>query len=155
VSTGREGRLARPRAPLAVLGAIALGGAAGTCARAALGLALPASTSSFPWAILVVNLSGSLLLGLVMVLVLERFSATRLIRPLLATGLCGAYTTFSSFVTEIDLLVRAGRPALAAAYLVASVVGGLAAVVVGTSAGRRLPLGRLPLVRRRPERPDG
>jgi CrcB protein len=145
-------KVSRPRVPLAVMGAIAVGGAAGTCGRAAVALALPAPTSAFPWATFVVNLSGSFVLGVVMVLVLERFSATRLVRPLLATGLCGAFTTFSSLVTQVDLLVRAGRAGLGAIYLIVSTCGGIAAVLAGSATGRRMPLGRLPLIRRTPER---
>jgi CrcB protein len=83
-----------------------------------------------------VNVAGSLLLGFIAVTALERLGPTRYFRPLLATGFCGGLTTFSTFVVEMDLLVRAGRPGTAALYLGASVAGGLAAVRIGAVLAR-------------------
>jgi CrcB protein len=94
--------------------------------RAWLAQALPASTNGFPWATLAVNVAGCAVLGLVVVLS-ERALPSRYLRPLLGTGFCGGLTTFSTFAVETDLLVRAGRLATAATYLVASVLIGLAA----------------------------
>ncbi len=115
---------------------VAMGGAAGTLLRVAVGRALPAGTNGFPWATLIVNVAGSLLLGFIAVTALERLGPTRYFRPLLATGFCGGLTTFSTFVVEMDLLVRAGRPGTAALYLGASVAGGLAAVRIGAVLAR-------------------
>jgi fluoride exporter len=114
-----------------VLAVIAVGGAAGTLARAAVAYGLPAPAHAFPWATLIVNLVGSLAVGLVVVAALERVAPSRYFRPLLATGFCGGLTTFSTFAVETDLLVKADRFGIAAAYVVVSVVGGLVAVRIG------------------------
>lgn len=115
---------------------VATGGAAGTLLRVAVGRALPAGADAFPWATLIVNVAGSLLLGFIAVTALERLGPTRYFRPLLGTGFCGGLTTFSTFVVEMDLLVRAGRPGTAALYLSASVIGGLAAARLGVVLAR-------------------
>jgi CrcB protein len=115
----------RPRFSPGVLAAIAVGGAAGTLLRAALGRALPAGTNGFPWDTLIVNLSGSLLIGFIVVTALERVGPSRYFRPLLGTGFCGGLTTFSTFAVEADLLIRAGRVATAALYVAVSLVAGL------------------------------
>lgn len=122
-----------------ILAAIALGGSLGACARAGLGVAFPEHAHRFPWTTFAVNLSGSLVLGVVLVLVLERSRPTQYLRPFLATGFIGAYTTFSTFVVGVDQLVRAGEVGMAAAYLLGSLGGGLAAAWLGVAAGRLLP----------------
>lgn len=137
----RSGRTARRRGRhgVGVLAAIALGGVLGACARAGLGVAFPERARRFPWTTLAVNLSGSLVLGLALVVLLERSRPGRYLRPFLATGFLGAYTTFSTFVVAVDQLVRVGELAMAAVYLVASLAGGLAAAWLGVSAARSLP----------------
>lgn len=120
--------------------AVALGGALGAPARYGLAELVPAATGGFPWATFVTNVTGSFALGLVLALVLERFRSIRYLRPFVATGFLGAYTTYSTFAVEIDLLVRDGRGALALAYVAASLVAGLAAVGAGIWTGRALPL---------------
>jgi fluoride exporter len=121
----------RARLHPGVLMAIALGGAAGTLGRAAVAYALPAASEAFPWATLMVNLIGSLVVGLVVVAALERVAPSRYFRPLLGTGLCGGLTTFSTFAVEADLLIKNGRAGTAALYVVVSVVGGVAAARIG------------------------
>jgi len=121
----------RPRFQPGVLAVIAVGGAAGTLGRAALAYALPPSAHGFPWSTFIANVVGSLALGLIVVAALERVAPSRYFRPLLATGLCGGLTTFSTFVVETDLLVKNGHAGTAAAYVVASVVAALAVVRVG------------------------
>jgi CrcB protein len=112
-----------------LIAVIAVGGAAGTVARAAVEQALPAG-GGFPWGTFAVNATGSLVLGLA-VATLESAAPSRYFRPLIATGLCGGFTTFSTFAVEIDSLIRAARGGLAVAYAVASVAAGLLAVWVG------------------------
>lgn len=133
-------RWARARLPADVLAAVAAGGALGAPARYGVGRLLPAGP--FPWATFAVNATGSFALGFVLVLFLERFPPSRRVRPFVATGVLGAFTTYSSFAVETDLLVRAGRPALAATYAVATIVAGLVAVRVGMAVGRIVPTGR-------------
>jgi CrcB protein len=121
-----------------VLAAVAVGGAVGTVLRAAVTQALPASARGFPWATLIVNLTGCALVGFVIVTALERVARGRYLRPLIGTGFCGGLTTFSTFVVEVDLLVRARHLATATLYVVTSLVGGLiatrAAVVLARAA---------------------
>ena len=125
-----------PRFPAGLLATIAVGGAAGTVPRAAIDRALPFNGSEFPWATLVVNTAGSLIIGLVVVAALERAAPTRYLRPLLATGFCGGLTTFSTFAVETDRLVKAGRAGIAVAYAISSVAAGLVAVAAGAGLAR-------------------
>lgn len=138
----RRGR-ARPgprRAPTArrvdVYAAVASGGALGGPARYGVGLLLPGGGSAFPWATFAVNVSGCFLLGVLLVLLAERFPPNRYARPFLGTGFLGAYTTFSTFAVETDLLVRAGRVGLATAYALGSALAGLLAAWLGVAVGR-------------------
>lgn len=118
------------------MGAIGLGGAAGTLIRAAIAQALPSRSASFPWATLIVNVSGSVVLGFVIVVALERAAPSRYLRPLLGTGFCGGLTTFSTFAVETDSLVRAGRAGVAVVYVLASTAAGLLGVWGGARLAR-------------------
>ncbi|MCW2572144.1 MAG: CrcB family protein, partial [Frankiales bacterium] len=119
-----------PLVPLLVL--VAAGGALGSIARYAIGVALPYGRSDLPVATLLINVSGALLLGL---LVATRPHA-RWMRPFLGTGVLGGFTTFSTFALETDRLL--GRaPAVAAAYVVLSLALGLGAAAAGLRLGRR------------------
>ena len=114
------------------MAAIAGGGALGTLARYGMERALVADTAGFPWATLTVNVIGSFVLGFVVTLIATRWPGDRWLRPLVAVGFCGGFTTFSTFAVEIDQRVRYGHAATAAAYLAASLVFGLAAAVAGS-----------------------
>jgi CrcB protein len=123
----------RPAAmPWDVVLAVAVGGVVGAELRYALSEALPHSASQFPWSTVITNASGSLLLGMLMVLLLELTSAHRLLRPFLGVGVLGGYTTFSTFALDVDRLVIAHRPITAAQYVLITVVGCAAAVWAGT-----------------------
>jgi CrcB protein len=121
-----------------VLVAIAAGGALGTLARYAVARIFVPVPGTWPWSTFVVNVVGSLLLGFAVQLVLDRWPASTHVRPFVAVGCIGAFTTFSTVMVDTDLLVRDGDAALAAGYVVASVVAGLAAVLVGIVFARRL-----------------
>ena len=120
----------------AVLGAIALGGALGAPARYGVAQLVRVGADGFPWATFWTNVSGSFALGFVLVLILERFPPTVYLRPLIATGFLGAYTTYSTFAVESDLLVKDSHPVVAAGYAAASLVAGFAAVWVGITVAR-------------------
>jgi fluoride exporter len=124
------------RAEPPVLAAIALGGALGAPARYGLAQLVRVAPGSFPWATFITNVSGSFALGLVLALVIERFPPTRYLRPFVATGFLGAYTTYSTFAVETDLLVKDGHATLALAYAVASLACGLVAAAAGLRAAR-------------------
>jgi CrcB protein len=129
----------RKRFPVGLLGVVAAGGAAGTLLRAWLAYVWPPPASGFPWATLVVNLVGSLVLGFVVIAALERAAPSRYVRPLIGTGFCGGLTTFSTFAVEMELLVRAEHFGTAVLYLVATLGPGLFLARVGTLLARVLP----------------
>jgi CrcB protein len=118
--------------------AIGLGGALGTLARYLLGATLTTAPGHFPATTLLINLSGSLAIGFLVPLtdtVSARFVLTR---PFLVVGFLGGWTTYSTLAMEAVLLGRGDHVGLAAAYLAASLVGGLALVTLGAAAGRRV-----------------
>ncbi len=130
--------MARRRNDPAVLAAVALGGALGAPARYGMAQALPAGAGSFPWATFVTNLTGSLALGVVVVVVARRFPADRFLKPFVATGFLGAYTTYSTFAVETVILGRDGDVALACTYALASLIVGVGAAAAGIALGRRI-----------------
>jgi fluoride exporter len=130
-----------------VLAAIAAGGVLGAEARFGISLALPYRAGGWPWATLLINASGCLLIGVLMVAVTEPTRAHRLLRPFLGVGLLGGYTTFSAYSVELVQLLGAGRPGPALAYLVLTPVAALGAVWVGATGTRALR--RTPSVPRR------
>jgi len=121
-----------------ILLVIALGGALGAAARYGLAQVLPHSPGEFPWSTLVANVAGCLAIGVLMVVVVERLSASRLVSPFLGTGVLGGFTTFSTYAVDARALLASGRPAMAASYLLGTLVLGLLAVVVGLRATERL-----------------
>lgn len=124
------------RAELVVVVALGLGGVLGALARYGISLALPTETGRFPWGTFLVNMSGSAALGFLLILLIEQFPRGHLARPVLGTGVLGAYTTFSTYAVEAVLLVRAGHVATALAYVLTTVVGGLIAVWSGMTGAR-------------------
>lgn len=108
-----------------MLGAIALGGALGTAARYGVAQLFPTRPGSFPWSTLWTNLSGSFALGVVVAIVLQRFPPSRYVRPFVAVGFLGAYTTYSTFVAETVVLVRDGEALVAVIYAALSLIAGL------------------------------
>lgn len=108
---------------------VALGGAFGAVLRWAAGRWLPGTR--FPWSTLVVNVVGSLLLGVVVA------AADGWPRTLLGTGLAGALTTYSAFALETVLLERQGRRAAAVLNMVASLALGILAFAIGWWIGSR------------------
>lgn len=128
--------LLRSRRNRAMVLSLACGGALGAVARQAVASAMPLAGGQFPWGTVTVNVSGSFALGLLLVLLLEQFPRARLARPVLGTGFLGAYTTFSTFMVDAVLLVHDGKPATAAAYVLASLLAGLLAVWLGMATAR-------------------
>ena len=124
-----------PRLRWDVMAVILAGGCAGGAARYGLDVTWPAGAGAFPWTIFAINTSGAFVLALVVV-----FAAgvvpSRYLRPLVGTGFCGAFTTFSSIVVTVDELVAHGHPGVAVAYLAGSTAAGLAAAWLGLVAGR-------------------
>ncbi|MFG2135948.1 fluoride efflux transporter FluC [Streptomyces sp. NPDC048650] len=111
-----------------VIGAVAAGGGIGAAARYGASLIWPTAPGAFPWTTLAVNVLGCALMGVLMVLIAERWSAHRLVRPFLGTGVLGGFTTFSTYAVDVQRLVDARRAALAAACLAGTLFAALAAV---------------------------
>lgn len=113
---------------------IALGGAAGSVARALVAMSLPAR---FPWATLLVNVTGSLLIGWIMARLgpIEGDTAASL-RNLLTTGFCGGFTTFSTFSWQTLEQMQKGQWGAAAANVLLSVTLCLVSVWLGFRLGR-------------------
>lgn len=118
------------------MAAIAVGGALGTLARYVLERAMVPAPTGFPWATFAANVVGSFILAVVVTLALERWPGDRVLRPLVAVGFCGGFTTFSTFAVEVDQRVRAGHTGVAAVYTAASLLAGVAAVLAGAALGR-------------------
>ena len=125
-----------------VLAAIALGGALGGPARYGVAQVIHVAPNTFPWATFWTNISGSFALGLLLALILERFPPSRYLRPFVATGFLGAYTTYSTFAVETDLLIKNGHAAIGLGYAAASLAVGFLAVWVGIWMARVIPLPR-------------
>lgn len=123
--------------PAAVLGAIAAGGVLGALARAAVQAAFPHHPTGFPWATFGINVTGSLLIGVLMAVIGARTTGP-LVRPFLGVGLLGGFTTFSAYAVDVQRAVAAGAAGVALAYLAATVVGALLAVWAGDAAAARL-----------------
>jgi fluoride exporter len=129
-----------PRLGLSVstLVAIFVGGAIGTVARYELDARHPIAPGHFPWVTLLINLSGSLAIGLLVPLTEYLTPRAPLARPVLIVGFLGGWTTYSTLAVEAALLAKHSAIADFVVYLIATVVGGLALVVVGTAAGRKM-----------------
>jgi fluoride exporter len=122
--------------PLILIG---LGGFAGAIARYVVdGVVAERVAGAFPWGTLVVNVSGSFLLGALFALTVDRAILPAEIRGPVLIGFIGAYTTFSTYLLESWQLIGSGAYGLALANIVGSAVLGLVAVVAGLTLGRVL-----------------
>jgi fluoride exporter len=119
--------------------AVAVAGAVGALARYGVdGWVAQRAPGAFPWGTFVINVTGSLLLGLLFTLFSERVSVDPWVRTGLMVGLLGAYTTFSTFSLETYRLIESGAIGLACANAVGSLAAGLGAVYIGAVIGRAL-----------------
>lgn len=118
---------------------IFLGGGAGSILRYGVQLALHERIlpHHFPWATLAVNILGSFLIGLCYALS-ARLHLTTEVRLLLTTGLCGGFTTFSTFSNESLTLLRQGYYTEFTLYMTGSLLLGMAAVLLGGWCGARM-----------------
>lgn len=118
-----------------VLLAVAAGGALGSLARYELGTALPSPTGA---ATLLGNVAGCLALGALMAVLARKPAQPRLLRPFLGVGVCGGFTTFSTYVLDALSTACDGYLAAAFAYAAGSVLASLLAVAAGVAGTRRL-----------------
>ena len=119
------------RAEVPVLLAVAIGGVLGAEARYGLSRAWPHPVGAFPWSTLLINVTGSFLLGVLLVVIERRPGLPRLTRPLLGTGVLGGYTTFSTFGVDAAQSMHHGRVSVALLYVAITLVSGVLAVVSG------------------------
>ncbi len=119
---------------------IAIGGAAGTLARYGIAVAAAPISHGLPWGTIAINIVGSFVIGFFGTLTLShgRFPASESLRLFVMVGLCGGFTTFSSFSLQTLDLLRAGSLTRATANVLLSVVLCLAAVAIGHALASRL-----------------
>ncbi|MFF9089174.1 fluoride efflux transporter CrcB [Streptomyces sp. NPDC014991] len=121
-----------------IVAVVALGGAAGACARYGASLLWPAAAGSFPWTTVWINVAGCAVIGVFMVVITDVWAAHRLVRPFFGTGVLGGFTTFSTYAVDIQKLVDAGHARTGLAYLAATLPAALAAVWLAVTATRRV-----------------
>ena len=118
---------------------VAIGSAVGGVSRFALATAIQARVGTpFPWGPLVINVTGSLVVGFILRYALHTAAIGPEVRALLTTGFCGGYTTFSTFSYEAATLLEEGGWQRAAFYVLASVLLSLAGVFLGFAAADAL-----------------
>jgi CrcB protein len=111
--------------------AVGVGGMGGAVCRYLLGNWIKVAQDSIPVGTLVINLSGSFLLGVFLTLFGERVKVSNNIRLFGSSGFLGAYTTFSTFTVELTDLFRSGYIFSGLLYIVLSLIGGMLAVWLG------------------------
>jgi fluoride exporter len=132
---GQSRRSRWPRPRWDVLAVVFVGGCLGGWARYGITSTWPARTGRFPWATFDVNVAGAFVLAVVVVVAADVVSS-RYLRPLLGTGFCGAFTTFSAIVVTTDQLFAHHHQRIAVAYVSASIAAGLAAAALGLALAR-------------------
>ncbi|WP_408990785.1 FluC/FEX family fluoride channel [Streptomyces sp. 1268] len=141
MSEREPGELPEPCPPSApqgrVLAAVAAGGALGALARYGALVLWPTAGHGFPWTVFVVNVTGCALIGVLMVLTVERGRITHpLVRPFLGVGVLGGYTTFSTYAADVSGLLVRQEIAVATAYTAATAVAALGSVWAAAVATR-------------------
>lgn len=120
------------------LASIFVGGAAGAALRVELTNQYPGTPTSWPWAVFAINISGAVLLGYLITRLQDRLPLSTYRRPLIGTGFCGAYTTFSTMQLELLKMVDHRNYMLAAGYAFASITAGYLAIFSTTVITRRI-----------------
>ena len=107
---------------------VGIGGFIGSVCRYLIGLIPISPSNGFPVKTLVINVVGAFVIGLIAAAAAKNADMSPRVVLLLKTGICGGFTTFSTFALEITDLIRGGSWAAAAAYILLSLVLGVAAV---------------------------
>ena len=115
---------------LTMIAAVAVGGALGSVMRYLVAIAVGRTFgTAFPWSILFINVSGSALIGVFVSMFALRWTLPETVRVFLTVGICGGYTTFSSFSLDVWYLIERGEAWAALAYVAASVVLSIGALI--------------------------
>jgi CrcB protein len=115
--------------------AVAVGGAAGSVARYLIGVLLWRSSAAFPLSTLLINVAGSFLIGLFTKL-FHAPDDQPVLRVALIVGVCGGFTTFSTFSADTLALLQHGKTGRAALYVSVSLLASLLATLAGFMVGR-------------------
>ena len=119
---------------------VMIGGAIGAGARHLAGQVMLARLGpGFPWWTLTINVVGGLLMGLLVGTLARGDGFSDTARLFVGVGILGGFTTFSSFSMEFWMLFERGQNAQAAAYVLASVIGAIAACGLGRFIMRQVP----------------
>ena len=112
--------------------AVAVGGAIGSVARYLVAIGSGKIFGiNFPWGILIINVTGSFLIGVFVGLFATKWDLPQSVRIFLTVGICGGYTTFSTFSLDSYYLMERGELLMALAYMIGSVVLSISALVGG------------------------
>jgi CrcB protein len=111
--------------------AVGIGGFLGTVCRYLLSLIPVSERTAFPVVTLLINVLGALAIGVLSGLAARYKGASPELMTFLRVGVCGGFTTFSTFALEITGLWGAGRPWMSAAYMALSLILGVVAVLAG------------------------
>ncbi len=129
-----------PAVDLRELGAVFAGGVLGALARGAIEQGLSGAPGAWPWPTFAVNLAAAALLGYAVAWLGEHHPSTMYVRAFVATGVCGALSTFSAFALELIHLYEHAGPGLACGYAAASIAGGTVTLLIGMALAPRVPL---------------
>ena len=124
------------RAPWSTLAVISAGGILGALARSGVSAMFPHPAGTFGWATFWINVAGCALIGVLMVAITEAGQAHPLVRPFMGVGVLGGFTTFSTYIVDVQRAVGAAAPGTALAYLAGTVAAALAAVYTGVHGAR-------------------
>ncbi len=117
---------------------VTLGGGLGAAGRFGVSLALPLRAGEWPWATFLVNVAGSLLIGLLAGWLATRGDAGEPWRLFMGVGVLGGFTTFSAYSLETMRMMERGDWVGASTYAIGSVIAGLAAVALGLLVAKRV-----------------
>jgi CrcB protein len=110
---------------------VGVGGAVGSILRYLASLIVKSGSTGFPWATFMVNIVGCLVIGLLFGMTSRNPNFSSHLNLLLAVGICGGFTTFSTFSKECLQLLQVGQHWTCALYIIGSVVIGVAAATIG------------------------
>jgi len=119
------------------LAAIFAGGMVGAVLRVWVSNQLTSTATQWPWAVFIINITGSAALAYFATRLQERLPQSTYRRPFFGTGFCGAYTTFSTMQVEILKMLDHDRYGLAFGYAAASIAAGYFAIWATTAVVRR------------------
>jgi len=116
---------------MGVVLSVGVGGGLGALIRYFVAGWVQPAGAQFNWGIFIVNITGGLVMGLIVEASALKLNLSPEVRAFLTTGILGGYTTFSTFSLDSALLLQKGQYALAAGYIIGSVVLSIVALFCG------------------------